>query len=292
MAKIFSVLTLIIAGIAAYLGFESQKLVDTLQVKGEAQYKDLLRTRSILKETQEELAATKQTLTETKAELEQTKEKLRMTEEELSKTKTELTSTQTELASAKMQLEEIKKAIEEVLPGEGLDGIKALQTKITSLVEKTKEQEAAIVNLEKEKASLEGKVASLEDTRKANEAKIEGQGTVIKRYTDNIMEKGIQGRVMAVNSGWGFCVVSVGDKSGAANNKVLVVARDGRAIGKVKITNVEATQSVADIVPNTFVKGMYVQPGDTVVYTGEDKVVIDAETAKAANIAPQPELPQ
>jgi hypothetical protein len=52
----------------------------------------------------------------------------------------------------------------------------------------------------------------------------------------------------------------------------MIVVRNGQAIGKVKIINVEASQSVADIIPSSFVRGAYVQPGDEVIYTGEDKV--------------------
>lgn len=293
MAKIFSILTLIVAGVAIWLGFESQKLVDTLQKKGEAQYQDLLRTRIKLKQTEEKLAETERILAETKADLEQTREKLRTTEEELAKTKTELQTTKAELDKANGELAEIKKAIEEVLPGGDLtEGIRGLKSKITELVTKTKEQEAAIVQLEKDKAGLESKVASLTDIITGNEKKIANQGVVIKKHVENIMQKGIQGRVMAVNSGWGFCIVSIGDKAGAANNKVLVVARNGRAIGRLRITNIEATQSVADIIPGTFLKGMTVQPGDAVIYTGEDKVVLDDEVAKNAGVVVPPPLPQ
>ena len=86
------------------------------------------------------------------------------------------------------------------------------------------------------------------------------------------MEKGTRGRVMAVNSGWGFAVLSIGDKQGAAANKVMIVGRNGQAIGKVKITSVEANQSIADIIPGSFVRGSFLQPGDEVIFTGEDKV--------------------
>ena len=103
------------------------------------------------------------------------------------------------------------------------------------------------------------------------------------------MVQGTRGTVTAVNSGWGFCVLSIGDKQGAATNRVLIVTRDGQSIGKVKITNVEASQSVADIVPGSFRKGVYVEPGDRVIYTGEDKVrVEEAEATPAGGNAPSP----
>ena len=103
------------------------------------------------------------------------------------------------------------------------------------------------------------------------------------------MIKGTRGQVLAVNAGWGFCVVSLGDKRGAAANKILIVTRGGQAIGKVRIINVEASQSVADIIPSSFARGMYVQPGDEVIYTGDDRV--REEPAPADSNAPRNSAP-
>ena len=91
-------------------------------------------------------------------------------------------------------------------------------------------------------------------------------------------------------------MVSLGDKRGAAANRILLVTRNGQSIGKVRIINVETSQSVADIIPSTFARGVYVQPGDGVIYTGEDKVREEPEAAPAAGpslppIAPPPPAP-
>jgi hypothetical protein len=96
------------------------------------------------------------------------------------------------------------------------------------------------------------------------------------------MQKGIQGRVMAVNHGWNFVVLSVGDKQGAVPNKQMVIVRDGQAIGKLRITNVERNQSVADVIPSSMVKGAVVEPGDSVIYVGDEK------PGEAAAALPQP----
>src|SRR5205085_3962308 len=79
------------------------------------------------------------------------------------------------------------------------------------------------------------------------------------------------GRVLTVNAGWDFCVLNIGDMHGAAANRIAVVARGGKAIGKVKIASVETSGSIADIIANSFAKGMSVQPGDDIIYTGNDK---------------------
>ena len=295
--KIFSILTIIIAGVAIYLGFEGEKRVLELQRVG-------LKTHGILEDTKRELKRTKgeydkveALLTKTEAELAETKAKLRDTEEKLAATEAKLATVTAERDAQKAALEEMQAKIAEALgipKGENLDpaqAIAAIKEQIATMTSKVKEQEDKIVDLEKIKAENETVIAGLTADKVRNEADIEKKKKVIAKHEQGIMQKGIKGRVMAVNPGWGFCVISTGDKQGAANGRVMIVARDGKAIGKVKITNVEATQSIADIQANTFVRGMFVQPGDEVIYTGDDKVKFEEEKPVAAVTAPAAQLP-
>jgi hypothetical protein len=293
MAKIFAILTLLAAGLALYLGLESGKRIKEMQTAGEKTQRKLLVTEGDLKKTSDTLKTTEEKLATTTADLEGTRAKLATAEQESAKAKADLSGVQGALDKANADLASIKKAIEDAIPG-GLVEIGNLKAKMTELTDNLKAQEAKIGDLTKDKATLEATVQALEQTKKDSDERLASQGTTIKRYQEGIMQKGVRGRVMAVNSGWGFCVLSIGDRQGAAANKVMIVARGGQAIGKVRITNVEATQSVADILPGTFVRGMYVQPGDSVIFTGDDKVKIEdaAPAAAAPAAAAQPALPK
>ncbi len=286
--KIFSVLTIIIAGVAIYLGVDCEKRITTLQEIG-------LKTHGILEDTKRELKRTKTEydkvealLTKTEAELAETKTKLRDTEEKLTSTEAKLASITAERDAQKAALDDMQTKIAEALgipKGDNLDpakAIEAIKEQIATMTAKVKDQEAKIVELEKIRAENETVIAGLTADKQRNEADIVQKKIVIKKYSDNVMQKGVKGKVMAVNPGWGFCVISTGDKQGAAHGRVMIVARDGKAIGKVKITNVEANQSIADIQAGTFVRGMFVQPGDEVIYTGDDKVRIEEKPPVAA----------
>ena len=48
----------------------------------------------------------------------------------------------------------------------------------------------------------------------------------------------------------------------------MVVTRGGQMVAKVRVTSVEPSTSIADIIPSSVVKGQSVQPGDSVVYEG------------------------
>jgi hypothetical protein len=292
MAKILSVLTLLIALGATFLGFQSKTLVEKLQASAATEHQDLLATRSKLKKTEDTLKATEDELATTKADLEKTKETLRTTEADLTKTKADLQTSTMKLAEVEKALADVQTQLKEAMGGVG--SLATLKADMAALAAQKTELETKNKELEIVKAELTTKVETLEGQKKDLDSKVASQGTVIDRYKKNIMQKGIRGQVTAVNAGWGFCVVSIGDRQGAAANKVLIVTRGGEAIGKVKIINVEASQSVADILPGTFVRGTYVQPGDGVIYTGEDKVRVE-EVADAAGpgavTSPLPQLP-
>ena len=284
MAKIFSVLTLLIALGATFLNFQSKSLVEKLKTSAEAEHKDLDIIRGDAKK-----AKTAQKDAEDKA----TK-----AEEELTAAKTKETEATTNLKKATDDLESTKGMLDAKIkeladakgkpPEPGVD-IPALQAKVAAAETAKAEAEAKEKTLGIEVQELKTTLETLTVRLKNSEDKAAKQVGVIKKYKDHVMVQGTRGTVTAVNSGWGFCVLSIGDKQGAAANRILIVTRDGQAIGKVKITNVEASQSVADIIPGTFVRGVYVEPGDRVIYTGEDKVrVEEPEAAPAGGNAPAP----
>jgi cell shape-determining protein MreC len=74
------------------------------------------------------------------------------------------------------------------------------------------------------------------------------------------------GRVLAINPGWNFVVLSIGDKQGVTPDSTLLVLRGGAQIGKVRVKTIEPTKSIADVIISTLRKGITVQPGDTVVF--------------------------
>jgi len=82
------------------------------------------------------------------------------------------------------------------------------------------------------------------------------------------MRVGLEGRILAVNASWNFVVLSLGDRNGVVNNAEMLIKRGSQLIGKVRITSVEPSTSVADIVANSVRPGLTVQPGDSVIYGG------------------------
>jgi len=83
------------------------------------------------------------------------------------------------------------------------------------------------------------------------------------------MRQGVQGTILAVNQSWNFVVLSIGDRQGVVNNAEMLVQRGNQLLGKVRVTSVEPSTSVADIIVRTVPRGFSVMPGDTVIYPSQ-----------------------
>lgn len=285
MAKLFSGLTLLAALAAIFFGFQSKELVGKLQVAAEREHTDLLSTRDKLKKTEKDLTEAKKELEDTKTELASTKDSLTKAKEDLTKKEGELAAATEEKKTAVTQYETVKKSFDELKATFGDKDPAQIVASIAEMEETKKVLTAKVTELESRVAELDTVNKTMVAQKKATESKFASQEKTIERYKVGIMQKGLRGHVLAVNSGWGFCVISLGDRQGAAANKTLIVARNGQSIGRVKIINVEASQSVADIIPSSFARGTYVEPGDEVVFTGEDKVREEAAPATPAGTA-------
>jgi hypothetical protein len=81
---------------------------------------------------------------------------------------------------------------------------------------------------------------------------------------------GIRGTVLAVNQAYNFVVLSLGARQGVEANSEMLVLRGGSFIGRIRISSVEPATAIGDIITSTLARGVQVQPGDIVVYAGNN----------------------
>jgi len=109
-------------------------------------------------------------------------------------------------------------------------------------------------------------LAAAQDENTALKAQIAAlQGKEKSRQTSQ-MRQGLQGTILAVNQAWNFVILSIGDRQGVVTNAEMLVQRGGQLLGKIRVTSVEPSTSVADILVRTVPRGFTVMPGDTVIY--------------------------
>jgi archaellum component FlaG (FlaF/FlaG flagellin family) len=152
--------------------------------------------------------------------------------------------------------------------------VTALKGDLVKAQAEAAESKALVDSLTAKKKELEDKMVALEQYKKRKETET--------------MRIGVGGRILAVNPGWNFVVISIGDKEGAAMNATMLVVRDGTPIGKVRVTTVEPNSSIADIIPGTLGKGVTIQPGDRVIFEGRTPAVGVAPAAGVRGAATAP----
>jgi hypothetical protein len=91
----------------------------------------------------------------------------------------------------------------------------------------------------------------------------------LEKYTGKeekvLLPEGIRGKVVSVDSNYGFVVVDIGEEQGAKVRGEMIVSRGGQLVGKLRFTTVQAKQSIANILPDFSQAGSEVKEGDIVI---------------------------
>jgi predicted nuclease with TOPRIM domain len=89
-----------------------------------------------------------------------------------------------------------------------------------------------------------------------------------KRRGPSVTKAGVRGIVLAVNQAYNFVVLNLGGRQGVEPNAEMLVFRDGTLIGKLRVSSVEPSTAIGDIMTTSLPRGVQVQAGDVVVYAG------------------------
>jgi uncharacterized coiled-coil DUF342 family protein len=216
------------------------------------------------------LASTRQDLARAQANLKSTQEELTQTKKDLDDTKAQLVTTQGSLDAANAQVASLTDKASELQ--KQLDNLKlSTPTGITTTGPTQADYDKVVAEL-KDATTHVNELTTIENgltkELKDSQAHADDLQKTVDHYKDHIIANGLEGEVLAYNPNWNFVVLSIGDHAGAVTNSELILKRGGAQIGKVRITSVEPSTSVADIVPGSLARGVKVQPGDRVIYTG------------------------
>ena len=210
--------------------------------------------------SQKNLKAREKELNEVKTKMAEVEAKAQSAETELSKAQTEKAEVEARIQTDEAQIGDLQKQVATVAAGAGggNGSIPGAPNDLQAQLEDAKKQlEAA----EQEKAILGDKVKAAQDQVAAmQEAK--------KRRGAGLNTPGVHGTILAVNQAYNFVVLGIGEHQGVVPNSEMLVLRGGSLIGKIRISTVEPTTSIGDIVSSSLPRGVEVQPGDTVVYAG------------------------
>ncbi|PYI92558.1 MAG: hypothetical protein DME97_09585 [Verrucomicrobia bacterium] len=192
-----------------------------------------------------------------------TQNKVASTEAELARVQAEKNDLQGKLRANETEIAELRKRIDNAStkpapPGASPSG-------------STAELQAQLEDAKKQLDAAEREKVLLSDKMKVTQEKSTQLETERKhRPAPGANTAGIRGTVLAVNPAYNFVVLSLGARQGVEANSEMLVLRGGAFIGKIRISSVEPATAIGDIITSTLARGVQVQPGDTVVYAGNN----------------------
>jgi chromosome segregation ATPase len=182
-------------------------------------------------------------------------------EAELAKVQAEKNDLQAKLRANETEIADLRKRIESVGPKPVAD---------VSASPSTAELQAQLEDARKQLNAAEREKVLLSDKMKTTQEKSSQLETERKHRPAPANNPGIRGTVLAVNQAYNFVVLSLGARQGVEANTEMLVLRGGSFIGKIRISSVEPATAIGDIISSTLARGVQVQPGDTVVYAGNN----------------------
>lgn len=192
-----------------------------------------------------------------------TQNKVAASEADLAKLQAEKNDLQTKLRANETEIAELRRRIEdaEKKPAAAGNAPSASTADLQAQLDDAKKQLDAA---EREKILLSDKMKVT--TEKSTQIETERK----HRPAPAVNNPGIRGTVLAVNQAYNFVVLSLGARQGVEPNSEMLVLRGGSFIGKIRISSVEPATAIGDIITSSLARGVQVQPGDTVVYAGNN----------------------
>jgi hypothetical protein len=179
---------------------------------------------------------------------------------ELAQLQAEKTDLQTKLQANQAEVASLQRKTEEAGAKPENPGA-ASPTEMQAQLDEARRQ---LESAERENAFLSDKI------RSAQERSSQFEEEKKRRRESIAVRPSVRGTVLAVNQAYNFVVLNLGGRQGIEPNAEMLVLRDGTVIGKLRISSVEPSTAIGDIVTSSLERGVQVQPGDIVVYAGSN----------------------
>lgn len=264
--NLFYVLTILAAGATAYFGSVtknkvSEEIATTVDLFEKNQIvADNIETKDgEIVVAKDEKRTAEDARAETEAELDNETGKERPLRTSLADLETQLEDVDAELETINGAIATAKAIIRDLLPDTGADlNIDAVVGHIEDLQNQKKENE---VKLE-DQTLLAGKLADKVDADSTRKSNLQGR---LGRIKNRISLNGVSASVSGVSNEYGFVIINRGaNNSNLDETSKLLVSRGGRLIARLKVAQIEPTQTICDIIPTSIKVGQRLRNGDRV----------------------------
>ena len=250
MPKILLIISTVVILASAGLGFLTMKKIPALQASlatyktnAGATERDVIKAKSDLKVAKAQADAAAQDVSAAKAGLAAAQQEL---EAQKAKVATLTADNQTLSEQVKKSGETPKVAVEAPKTTED-PRLKELETQLAE-----------------SKVNLQTQMAKVTEV----EAKVKPLEEELAHYKGQARAKGLEGQILAFNPAYNFVVLNLGDRHGVVLNSQVVIFRGNRMVARAKVSSVEPSSSIANILPGSGPRDFRVMPGDRAVYSG------------------------
>jgi len=258
MAKVFLGIAIFFIAVAGFFSFQTKSKVNEIRDQLQQAEAQAGTSSASLKKAQDEAKAAAEQVAAANTAKEAAEAAVTAAKEEAAKVREEVAAAQVKAGEKDKEIEDLKAKIAAV-PEEPQESpqVAELQTKLQEALTKLEEQTQVAKALESKQQDAEARVAELAAEK--------------ARRDRGLSAPGLEGKILAVDPNWNFVVLSIGDRQGVARNSTLLVKRGRTLIGKLKVTSVDPSTSIADVIPGSVPRGGFLRPGDTVIYSGSQQ---------------------
>lgn len=112
-------------------------------------------------------------------------------------------------------------------------------------------------------------MTTLADATGKKNTQLEGQLETLQQrqqaYRQRMSANSREYSIVAVDPAWNFVVINAGEGSSISPQTPLMVSRGGKTIAKLKISSLEKSQTIADIIEGSLSPGNRIEVGDRVI---------------------------
>lgn len=255
MGKVLLYASIAVTLATTALGFINKNSLTATKEKLVTAEDTVTKKTAAIEQAQKDITAGKEKLATVTAEKDQATAQAETLKTDLEKNKTQVTDLTTQIAAKTTEVTKLTADLEEAKkkgPTEGSGGVNPLDETVKQLQAQIEEGKVVIAEQKTKLDSAQSRVTKLEEDN--------------ARRLASKLRPGLEGRILAVNQAWNFVVLNLGDKNGVVGNAEMLIKRGNQLVGKVRVTSVEPSTSIADIVANSVPRGVSIQPGDNVIY--------------------------
>ena len=164
-----------------------------------------------------------------------------------------------EFKKVEIEQKEIDLAVARTFPDGNIKTAEDLQMSLTMLKDTLTEKQ-------NRKAELTAQMEAANQAKQTQVAKVKEEEEYQIQRAQKLALNGLVATVIAVNKEWGFVMVNAGQAHGVSGDASLLVKRGNSRIARLRIVNLQDMSTIADVVDESLVPGIEVQPGDKVIF--------------------------